>query len=71
MAKAGVPQFNFESFKVVYDNTPQLQELVKFGPNGVKIYSDNTDKLPNSKPGGGEDRVAAMASRATSKDRQF
>jgi len=71
MTKAGVPQFDFESFKAVYDKTPQLQELVKFGPNGVKIYSGSTDQLPQGKPGGGEDKVAAMADRATDLDKQF
>jgi len=47
MEQADVPQHDFESFKQVYDETPQLQDLVKFGPNGVKVYSDSTDKLHN------------------------
>ena len=66
MEKAGVPQFDFSSFKQVYDETPQLQDLVKFGPNGVKVYSDSTDKLPQSKQGNGDDDdVEKMAKRAT------
>jgi len=65
MEKAGVPQFDFESFKSVYDQTPELQELVKFGPSGVKVYADSTDKLPQSKQGNGEDDVEKMAKRAT------
>jgi hypothetical protein len=64
MEKAGVPQFDFSSFKQVYDETPELQELVKFGPDGVKIYSGSTDKLPQGQQGSGEDKVAQMAQRA-------
>lgn len=65
MKKAGVPQFDYDSFKEVYDATPQLQELVKFGPDGVKVYADSTDKLPQSKQGNGADDVEKMAKRAT------
>jgi len=65
MRKAGVPQFDFSTFKATYDASPELQELVKFGPSGVKVYTDSTDKLPQSKQGNGEDDVEKMAKRAT------
>lgn len=65
MEKADVPQHDFESFKQVYDATPELQELVKFGPDGVTVYADSTDKLPQSKADKGGDDVEKMAKRAT------
>ena len=65
MEKAGVPQFDFDSFKAVYDQTPELQELVKFGPDGVKIYASSADKLPQGNPDKAGDDVEKMAKRAT------
>lgn len=65
MRKAGVPQFDFGTFKIAYDENPQLQDLVKFGPKGVTVYSDSTDKLPQSKKGSGGSEVEKMAKRAS------
>jgi hypothetical protein len=64
MVKAGVPQFDFNSFKQAYDATPQLQDLTKFGPKGVTLYKDSADKLPRSKQPNGGDEVEKMAKRA-------
>lgn len=65
MKKAGVPQFDFGTFKLAYDKNPQLQDLVKFGPKGVTVYADSTDKLPQSKKDNGGDEVEKMAKRAS------
>lgn len=65
MKKAGVPQFDYDSFKEVYDQTPQLQDLVKFGPDGVKVYANSTDKLPQGNPDDDGKDVEKMAKRAT------
>jgi len=65
MKKGGVPQFDFNSFKQTYDNTPELQDLVKFGPDGVTIYAGSADKLPQSKQRDSDKEVEKMAKRAT------
>ena len=66
MRKAGVPQFDFDTFKAAYDSTPQLQDLVKFGPKGVTVYADSTDKLPQAdKKADSDDEVEKMAKRAS------
>jgi len=64
MKGAGVPQFEYETFKTEYDNNPQLQDLVKFDPEGVTINKDAQDKV--SKPKASADNtVSAMAKSAT------
>jgi hypothetical protein len=66
MKKAGVPQFDYESFKVSYDANPQLQKLVKFDPEGVTINKDAMDQMnvPGN-PGRPSDPVGDMAKNAT------
>jgi hypothetical protein len=63
MKKAGVPQHDYDSFKQVYDSNPQLQDLVKFDNEGVTVYSNSTDKLPNKKrnPDKGTEKMAKRA----------
>lgn len=37
MKKAGVPQFDQNSFQVAYDKSPQLQNIVEYSPEGIEI----------------------------------
>ena len=64
MKGAGIPQFDYESFKTEYDSNPQLQDLVKFDPEGVTIEKGAMDKLSPSKPSA-DNTVSAMAKSAT------
>ena len=67
MKKAGVPQFDYDSFKQVYDTLPQLQKLVKFDPEGVTINSSSMDQVPQSGKDN-TDSVEKMAKRAVDLD---
>lgn len=67
MKKAGVPQFDYDSFKQVYDTLPQLQKLVKFDPEGVTINSSSMDQVPQSDRDN-TDSVEKMAKRAVDLD---
>ena len=62
MKKAGVPQFDYKSFKATYDANPQMQDLVKFDPQGVTINDGSMDQIPQSRDS--EDSVSDMAKRA-------
>lgn len=62
MKKAGVPQFDYNSFKAAYDENPQMQDLVKFDPQGVTINNSSMDQLPASRDS--KDSVSDMAKRA-------
>lgn len=42
MKKAGVPQFDYESFQAAYDSSPQLQNIVEYTPEGIEI-KDSAD----------------------------
>lgn len=64
MKKAGIPQFDYESFKQSYDANIDLQNLVQFDPDGVTVGIDSSDKVDSPEPDGG-DTVGAMAKRAT------
>jgi len=63
MKKAGVPQFDYKSFKATYDSSPQLQNLVEFSPKGIEIKDSEVDDIDhmNGKDG---DSVSKMAKRA-------
>jgi len=64
MKKAGIPQFDYESFKAAYDANIELQNLVQFDPDGVTIGADSIDKM--AKAGQSKkDTVGDMAKRAT------
>ena len=63
MKKAGVPQFDYKTFKQAYDSNPQLQELVKFDPKGVTINTDSMDQVPQSSRDD-KSSVSSMAKRA-------
>ena len=64
MKKAGVPQFDYNTFKETYDSNPQLQKLVKFDPQGVTINDSSMDQVGSTKPSDA-DTVGDMAKRAT------
>jgi len=64
MKKAGVPQFDYNTFKETYDQNPQLQKLVKFDPQGVTINDSSMDQVGSTKPSDA-DTVGDMAKRAT------
>lgn len=64
MLKAGVPQFSYDSFKAVYDQTPGLQDMVKFDPDGVTVNADSMDKIPQAAPKE-KNGVSQAAKRAT------
>lgn len=65
MEKAGVPQFNYESFKSIYDSTEQLQKLVKFDPDGITVNDDSMDQVASPATDGPDTTVTDMAKRAT------
>ena len=46
MRSAGVPQFDYDTFKQAYDATPQMQDLVKFDPQGVSVNDGSMDQVP-------------------------
>jgi len=64
MKKAGVPQFDYNSFKATYDSNPQLQKLVKFDPQGVTINDSSMDQVGSTTPSNA-DTVGDMAKNAT------
>ena len=67
MKKAGVPQFDFQTFQAAYDASPQLQNLVEFSPEGIEIIDSadqndlNTDEPEND---GSKSTVSSMAKSA-------
>jgi hypothetical protein len=65
MVKAGVPQFNYESFKSLYDTVPQLKNLVKFDPEGITVNDDAMDQVSSPTADGNDNVVGDMAKRAT------
>lgn len=64
MKKAGIPQFDYDSFKQSYDANIDLQNLVQFDPEGVTVGIDSMDKVDSPDAGSG-DTVGNMAKRAT------
>lgn len=63
MKRLGVPQFDYESFKQMYDDTPGIQDMVEFDPEGVTI-SDPTDADVSTGKQSQDDPVGDMAKRA-------
>ena len=65
MENLGIPQFTYDSFKVSYDNNPQIQELIdNFSSEGITINSDESTDLPKSGDGD-SNTVSNMAKAAT------
>ncbi len=65
MEKAGIPQFNFESFKSLYDTVPQLKNLVEFDQEGITVNDDAMDQVSSPTAGSNDNVVSDMAKRAT------
>ncbi len=59
------PQFDYETFKVLYDINPQLQKLIRnFDQEKIELAVDATDNL-SAPQASGTDTVGQMAQRAT------
>jgi hypothetical protein len=63
MQRLGVPQFDYETFKQMYDDTPGIQDIVEFDPEGVTI-SDPSDADVDTGTQSKADTVSKMAKRA-------
>lgn len=69
MVNTGKEEFNYDSFKLTYDQDPVIQALVhKFNQNGVELSTKNT-KTDTAPSDADPDRssVNRAAKRATSK----
>ena len=64
MQNIGYPQFTKDSFIKLYKSNDDLKNLLKFDPNGVKVYTDASDKLSSNNQGD-DNTVSKMAQRAT------
>ena len=65
------PQFDYETFKVLYDINPQLQKLIRnFDQEKIELAIDATDNL-STPQAGGTDTVGQMAQRATNLGWQY
>jgi len=67
MKSAGVPQFDYETFKQAFDSNAQMQDLVKFDPQGVSIKDGSMDNLSQQKRKS-KSSVSNMAKRAVDLD---
>ena len=68
MQNQGRGQFNYESFKVIYDGDPKIKELIKnFDKEKIEFKQDETDDVENlpGNPGRPGDEVGQMAKNAT------
>jgi hypothetical protein len=45
MKKAGVPQFDYNTFKKAYDSNTQLKNLTDFDPQGVTVVDPNKTEI--------------------------
>jgi hypothetical protein len=68
MKKAGVPQFDYNTFKKAYDSNTQLKDLTDFDPEGVTIKDPNKTELEPKNSTRGADDVSKMAKRAVDFD---
>jgi len=65
MKKAGIPQFDYNTFKKSYDSNTQLKALTDFDPQGVTVKDPNKPELDTASPtNDGGDSVEKMAKRA-------
>ena len=64
MKKAGVPQFDYNTFKKAYDSNKQLKSITEFDPEGVTVKDPNKTDLDPSASNDGSDSVEKMAKRA-------
>jgi hypothetical protein len=49
MHNSKVPEFNYDTFKVVYDTDPRLQQLIKnFDQNHIEFSQGSIDNLEKS-----------------------
>jgi len=65
MKKAGVPQFDYNTFKKSYDSNAQLKAMTEFDPQGVTVKDPNKPEVDASPTNDGSDSVEKMAKRAT------
>jgi hypothetical protein len=63
LSNVGVPEFNKDSFEKMYQNDETLQNMLKYDPEGITIYSDDTEKLGSSRKKS-KNTVSSMAKRA-------
>ena len=68
MKKAGVPQFDYNTFKKAYDSNTQLKAMCDFDPQGVNVKDPNKPELDVSPSTDGADDVSKMAKRAVDFD---
>ena len=68
MKKAGVPQFDYNTFKKAYDSNNQLKSITEFDPEGVTVKDPNKADLDISASNDGGDSVEKMAKRAVDLD---
>ena len=68
MKKAGVPQFDYNTFKKAYDSNPQLKKMVEFDPQGVTVKDPNKPELDASTSKSRRSSVSTMAKRAVDFD---
>lgn len=62
----GIPQFNYDSFKMSYDNDPQIANLVdNFDSDGLVINQEKKDLAVSGNDDNGRDKVSQMAKSAT------
>jgi hypothetical protein len=67
MQNVGDEQFDYDSFKASYDNSPMIQAIVhRFDDRGIELKTKTKDpKAPEDGKGG--DKIAQMAKSATSR----
>lgn len=68
MKKAGVPQFDYNTFKKAYDSNTQLKAMCEFDPQGVTVKDPNKPELDASEPTSDTNSVPQMAKRAVDLD---
>jgi len=69
MQNQGQGQFDFEVFKAAYDEDIRLQEIVtNFDDKKIELNQHDSDELSGGSDDMGNDKVAAMANRATDLD---
>jgi hypothetical protein len=66
MQNVGSPQFTYETFKKIFENNDQIQNLVdNFNSIGIKINFEKDSKTAASGKDTGNDAVEKMAKQAT------
>ena len=68
MQNQGRGNFNYETFKVMYDSDPKLQQLIKnFDKEKIELKQDETDDVENlpGNPGAPDQGITPAANNAT------